>query len=354
MDAAQIPDYLPIIGICGSSGAGKTTLIESLIPKFLEHDLRVAVVKHGAHRVLVDTRGKDSDRFFRAGADVALLGEEQFFRRHGVDDFVSLVNHLCMVYDLVLVEGHATTAVPKIWLLGEGHSKPPTKAGDVLWTIQPSERQVDTIFIRLMDWLNTQGKRVPLFGCLLIGGKSSRMGRPKHLIEQGGTTWIERTVRKLEDQVQQVVLSGSGEVPTSLAHLPCIPDVPGLTGPLAGLLSALRWQPFVSWMVAACDLPDIEPQALSWLKGLRAPGVRAILPDLHGDGKLEPLLAWYDFRCVRPLNALAAQGALRISALAGHPGVATPQPPSLLRGSWRNVNTPAELVGEDVSRADQT
>ncbi len=354
MTAGQELEHLPIIGLCGSSGAGKTTLIETLIPKFSARGIRVAVVKHGAHRVQVDAPGKDSDRFFQAGADVALFGEEHFFRRHETTGFFSFLRSLCLDYDLVLVEGHASTQVAKIWLLGRGHSAPPENAGRILHTIQPEERRVEPVFDWISQWLERQCERIPVYGCLLIGGKSSRMGQPKHLIQENGTTWIERAVVKLESQVRQVVLSGSGEIPASLSHLPRLPDVPGLAGPMAGLLAALRWQPMVSWLVAACDQPDIDSRAFTWLKAQRAPGVRAVLPDLKGNGYLEPLLAWYDFRCLRPVEDLASRGVLRISGLAGRTGVITPQPPLSLHGSWRNVNTPAELIREtsfSVNRA---
>ena len=36
----------------------------------------------------------------------------------------------------------------------------------------------------------------PVWGCVLIGGRSRRMGRPKHLIEAGGCSWLERTVQE--------------------------------------------------------------------------------------------------------------------------------------------------------------
>ncbi len=334
---------MPIIGLCGSSGAGKTTLLEALVPKFIRLGLRVAVVKHGAHRVVVDAPGKDSDRFFRAGADVALFGEEFFIRRHDTAGFSFFLGRLCVHYDLVLVEGHASTPVKKIWLLGKGHSRPPEDAGTVLHIIKPSQRRVDMVFQWISDWLAAQHLRTPLYGCLLIGGRSSRMGRPKHLIDQNGRTWLENAVAKLEPHVDQVVLSGRGEVPASLAHLERVPDVPGLAGPLAGLLAVLRWQPAVSWLLVACDQPAIDPRAFSWLKSRRKPGVRAIMPDLRGDGRVEPLLAWYDCRSRPLVEELAAGGCLRPGGLVGRPGVITPQPPADLRGSWRNVNTPDEL-----------
>jgi len=336
-------DRYPVLGICGCSGAGKTTLIEALIPRLHSIGLQVTVVKHGAHNVNIDVPGKDSDRFFRAGADVSLFGEECVSRRHDHGDFTSFLVSLCNSYDLVLVEGHASSKIPKIWLLGRGHAAPPENQGQILDVFTREQSNVDQVFHFLQQWLNRKWQQTPVWGCVLIGGRSRRMGRPKHLIEHGGMTWLEHAVKKLAPLVDQVVLSGPGQVPDTLVTLPRVPDGPGLAGPLAGILSVMRWHPAVSWLVMACDQPDVQVESLQWLLDRRKPGVRAILPDLKGDGHIEPLLAWYDYRCRLPLEEIAASGSLRISQLAGQPGVHQFQPPEHLHSSWRNVNTPAEL-----------
>ncbi|HBI15382.1 MAG TPA: hypothetical protein DDY20_07700 [Desulfobulbaceae bacterium] len=184
---------------------------------------------------------------------------------------------------------------------------------------------------------------VPVWGCVLIGGKSTRMGSPKHLLRREGVTWLELIVRQLQGQVEQVVLVGRGEIPHSLARLQVVADVPGLKGPLAGVLAAFRQQPKVSWLVSACDLPCLESAALEWLLGCRRSGVRAVLPDLAGDGQVEPLLAYYDCSCRNFLEELAAAGLHKLSGLVGRPGVITPQPPAHLHGSWRNLNCPEDV-----------
>jgi molybdopterin-guanine dinucleotide biosynthesis protein A len=186
---------------------------------------------------------------------------------------------------------------------------------------------------------------VPVWGCVLIGGRSTRMGTPKHLLRRDGLTWLELIVHQLQGQVEQVVLVGQGEIPASLARLPVVVDAPGLQGPLAGVLAVFRYQPGVSWLVTACDLPCLERAALAWLLGGRGPGVRAVLPDLMGRGQIEPLLAYYDCSCRDLLEELAAGGQNRLSGLAGRPGIVTPQPPGHLQGSWRNLNCPEDIEG---------
>ena len=189
----------------------------------------------------------------------------------------------------------------------------------------------------------------PVWGCVLIGGRSRRMGRPKHLIEQDGRCWLERTVELLGQCVGRVVIAGPGAVPATLAGIEHLADAAGVAGPLAGILAAFRAHPGVSWLVAACDLPDMEVGALEWLLACRAPGVVAVLPDLAGDGRIEPLLAYYDDNCAHLLEAMASNGQRRMNRLRAAAGVITPQPPAHLRGSWRNVNTPEELGAGQVT-----
>ncbi len=57
----------------GHSGSGKTTLIENLIPELNRAGLRVAVIKHAHHKVVLDTPGKDSYRYKQAGAALSML-----------------------------------------------------------------------------------------------------------------------------------------------------------------------------------------------------------------------------------------------------------------------------------------
>ena len=337
-------EQYPVFGICGCSGAGKTTLIEALIPLLRNKGLQVAVVKDGAHNVRIDKPGKDSDRFFQAGADVSLFGEENFNRRHESGNFSSFLISLCQDLDIVLVEGHASTPIPKIWLLGQGFEVPPENRGRLLQVLNRQQATVPPVLQTLLQWAGEKQQQTPVWGCLLIGGRSSRMGRAKHLIKADGTTWLEQAVAKMAPHVQQVVLSGKGDVPDSLADLPRIPDVPGLAGPLAGMLAVMRWQPAVSWLVMACDLPAVQPESLQWLLEQRSPGVRAILPDLNNSGHIEPLLAWYDFRCLPLLEEIAESGSLRISGLAGQQGICHFQPPRQLHPCWQNVNTPAQLA----------
>ena len=170
------------------------------------------------------------------------------------------------------------------------------------------------------------------------------MGTPKHLLQAGSTTWIERTAVLLSHVAQRVVISGPGDVPPSLAHLERAGDAREARGPMAGLLGCMRHVPQAAWLVAACDLVDLDLPALRWLTRQRREGVWTVLPRLRRDAPLEPTLALYE-PPARPLIArLAQEGQYRLAALACDEHTRCPVVPPHLRHAWRNVNTPQELA----------
>jgi molybdopterin-guanine dinucleotide biosynthesis protein A len=251
------------------------------------------------------------------------------------------LDSLAARYDLVLVEGHKTTPLTKVWLLSPGEAAPPPEAGEVLATLPGGEERAGAFEAILDEWLPRAWLAAPVFGCVLVGGASARMGRPKHLIAaEDGRTWLERTVDVLRGAAAEVVIAGAGEVPPSLAACARLPDAPDAEGPMAGLLAALRWSPRAGVLACACDLPDLSAEALDWLLAQRAPGRWAVQPRLEGAPNVEPLLAYYDFRARPLLEALAREGNFRPGAIAPDARVFTPTPPAALSGAWRNVNEP--------------
>jgi len=340
------PADLPILAVGGSHDAGKTTLLEALVPMVAARGLAVAIVKSAGSRIEVDRPGKDSDRLFRAGADVFVRGKAEGFvrtRPAEEDRTASDLAALARLYDVVLLECRSPMPCATVWLLGEGESEPPAEAGDVLAALPRGPERAETVYGILGRWLPEQWLRTPVYGCVLIGGRSSRMGTPKHLLRSAGRTWIERIVEVLRPAVEHIVIAGTGDVPDALAGVTRLPDVPEAEGPMAGILAAMRWAPWASWLVAACDLPNLRPEALDWLLATRAAGVWATVPLLAGARGVEPLLAHYDFRAGAILERLAADGRFAPSLVAEHPKVAAPTPPSHLAPAWDNVNAPGDL-----------
>jgi molybdopterin-guanine dinucleotide biosynthesis protein A len=183
---------------------------------------------------------------------------------------------------------------------------------------------------------------VELWGGILVGGASRRMGRPKALVEWRGRTLVEGVAEALEAACTGVAVVGGSEVASRLAHLPRLADSEETSGPLAGILSALSWRPRAAWVIAACDLPFVSTAALAWLARQRRADAAAVLPRLS-PGRIEPLLAIYEPNSRPLLLDLARSGSPSLQRLAGHPAVVLPEPPPDLRAAWRNVNTPEEV-----------
>jgi molybdopterin-guanine dinucleotide biosynthesis protein A len=242
-------------------------------------------------------------------------------------------------YDLVIVSnGNDTPDKPIILTTfpdGEGRDSPWTLGRDEGWP---------KFVAGLLEKLGEYGQRTPVWGCVLVGGRSSRMGHPKHLIrDRGGKTWLENTITTLQPLLDGIVVSGGGVMPEAVATTLRIPDIPGVEGPLTGILAAGRWQPLVSWLLVACDMPYVSAEAVNWLLAGRRPGCWGRVPKFAGNDRLEPLLAWYDFRSIRLLEEQLYAGNMRIGKTASDMRIDHPTIPEELCYAWENINTPEQL-----------
>jgi molybdopterin-guanine dinucleotide biosynthesis adapter protein len=112
----------PMISIVGYADAGKTTLIEKLVPELKRRGYRVGTIKHAVHESNLDTQGKDSWRHFAAGADtvvvsstekIALIQKRKAAPKDSQAELASLeVFFLDM--DVVFAEGYKNSHKPKI------------------------------------------------------------------------------------------------------------------------------------------------------------------------------------------------------------------------------------------------
>ena len=340
MSAIASRRWPPVVGICGDSGSGKTTLIEHLVPRLAQRGLRVAVVKHCTHAIDADHPGKDSDRIFQAGADILASGPREAFARYH-EEQMSLEHCLERIgvgCDVVLVEGYRGVAIPKIRL---GDSAPDD--GEVLLALPDGMGGHDEAELAVWQLVECAHASLPVTAAVLVGGHSARMGTSKAMLKLGDMTLLERVVAAAAPHAEEVVLAGEAETPASLARMKQLPDAPGVQGPLAGLLCALRWRPGARWIALACDLGRITPQAVGWLREQAAIGADAVVPTAGDDGCWEPLFALYE-PSARPFLERAASGGEWGLRRALHGArVLNPRPPTGLHEAWTNVNTPQDL-----------
>ncbi len=340
MTTPQQSELQPLFVLSGASSQQRIALLESLLVRLEQKSIKTLIVALRCEEE--ETRHQISLQLCSHGD---LLIPAPLFPQygHGVEEYFQalrgVVQPRMYQYDLVLCDDAGRDGEDELVLRGGGES--------LSWPVprHPPGDPVELMVHHIYTYLQRRVQSVPVWGCLLMGGRSSRMGRPKHLIEDGsGRTWVERTASLLKEQTDEVVLAGRGEVPESLAGQVQLHDIPAGQGPLAGILAAMRWNPDVNWLVSACDMPLISREGLSWLLSQRKPGVWASVPRRPRSNRVEPLLAYYGAQSRMLFETLFANGDFRIHALCEHPKVDTPLLPFSLVDTWRNCNTP-----EDVS-----
>ena len=104
-----------------------------------------------------------------------------------------------------------------------------------------------------------------LYGLVLAGGKSRRMGTDKALLEHEGRSQLAYVVQLVEPQVHRVFVSARPDQQDEpeRRRYGLIIDRYDDMGPLAGILSAMEEYPEADWLVVACDLPNITGDTLA-------------------------------------------------------------------------------------------
>ncbi|HEY1392639.1 MAG TPA: molybdopterin-guanine dinucleotide biosynthesis protein B [Methylibium sp.] len=130
---------MKVVGFCGYSGAGKTTLVEQLIPRLRAAGQRVSVVKHAHHAFDVDRPGKDSYRHRAAGAfEVLVASSRRLAKMREYEVEAEPTAHQLLAElaecDWVLVEGFKHADLPKIEVWRAANDKPALYADDAFVT----------------------------------------------------------------------------------------------------------------------------------------------------------------------------------------------------------------------------
>ena len=136
-----------LVAIVGKSDAGKTTLVEKVVPELVKLGLRVGTVKHDAHSFEIDHPGKDSWRHGQAGAHAYAIASPErlafITKLDGEMPLADIARRFFAGFDLVLAEGYKRTAPHRVELfrVGAGHADPLCGPGEAMALVTDAELQ---------------------------------------------------------------------------------------------------------------------------------------------------------------------------------------------------------------------
>lgn len=190
-----------------------------------------------------------------------------------------------------------------------------------------------------------------VWGLVLAGGKSRRMGSDKALLLQDGETQLSRAVGLLAEHVDRVFVSTRADQAgdAERSKFEQIVDRYEDMGPVAGILSAMDSNKEVSWLVLACDLPNIDDATLAYLlKECSAEHPVTAYESIH-DGLPEPLCAIYRPDARAMIDGFVEQRIIcprKMLINSDTQMLAQPNP-----GALHNINSPEDLAGTGIDAA---
>jgi len=179
-------------------------------------------------------------------------------------------------------------------------------------------------------------KRDGVGGYILAGGKSSRMGRDKALLDFGGTPLILHIASVMRPLTDAPVVVGPPDRYAILNQRVIADDEPGI-GPLGGIVTALRDSREPWNLVLGCDLPLLTSEWLAYLiDRALASSVDAVVPQSAAGA--EPLCAMYRKSCEAGIAKEIARGVHKVTDALVQLKVERIQPQE-----WKNFDPSGQL-----------
>ena len=197
-----------------------------------------------------------------------------------------------------------------------------------------------------------------IYGLVLAGGKSRRMGTDKALLSKDGKSQLQRAVELLQRHTKEVFVSARADQAgdNERRQHSLIIDRYADMGPIAGVMSAQDERPDVAWLVLACDLPNVDDATVGelvaeyekdWSTGHAAQSVRPFVAyaSTH-DGLPEPLCAIFAPGSRTLIDAFVADGMVCPRKMLIRSDTLLLQ--QARADSLDNMNTPEDLQGTGV------
>jgi molybdopterin-guanine dinucleotide biosynthesis protein A len=182
-------------------------------------------------------------------------------------------------------------------------------------------------------------------GAILAGGRSSRMGTDKALLNLDGRPFVAYVSATLQAVFDRVILIANDASAYGFLEIETFGDVYQKCGPLGGIHSALVHANGEDIFVSACDTPFVSRELVRYVVGFRSHAAVKI-PSLNQ--QLHPLCGFYSQRCLQSTTEQLEAGRYRVTDFVDAVG-ATVIPissdlPFYREDLFSNFNTPGDLL----------
>ncbi|MFT6094033.1 MAG: molybdopterin-guanine dinucleotide biosynthesis protein A [Pseudohongiellaceae bacterium] len=189
-------------------------------------------------------------------------------------------------------------------------------------------------------------------GVILAGGKASRMGFcDKALVPLHTKPIIEYVISKASPQVKQLILSVNHNAERYLSYkLPIVSDQDqSYSGPLLGILSAMRWyqneQAKSGISHLACfpaDVPEFPKDVVSQL-ACELNKSSALITYIYHKNQIQPLFSLWHLDLAEQIEEAIAAGSYGPKLLFGDLKAVAVRCADSCLGAFCNINSPEDL-----------
>jgi molybdopterin-guanine dinucleotide biosynthesis protein A len=138
-------------------------------------------------------------------------------------------------------------------------------------------------------------------GVILAGGRSSRYGKNKALVEMNGIRLIERVISVIEPLFEHLIIITNTPREYAYLKLPMFEDVIKGLGPIGGVFTGLQTMSDEAGFFVACDMPFLNGTLIYHMMEVMG-DFDVVVPKV--DWKIEALHAIYSKRCIPAIKKL--------------------------------------------------
>lgn len=179
----------------------------------------------------------------------------------------------------------------------------------------------------------------PISGAVIAGGKSTRMGLDKALIELNHVSFLQKAVTLISHFTDKVFISSNTDYPT--IELPIIKDVYKSIGPIAGLYSILKVIPTQKVFIIPVDTPLLSKEVVQHV--LDHYDVTKQIAICKTDDGLQMLVGVFDKSLLPILESQIQKKEYKLSSLLDMSNAQIIHV-KIFKNQFANINTQTDLM----------